>query len=104
MILIDTLGYVVNARVKRMPRPTIERGTMDTIHGIIVHQTGASTAASTLNSYERVSSNGAHFLIDRDGSVYQTASLHRKTWHVGKLRARCVLEKRCTPQEAKALK
>ena len=31
------------------------------------------------------SDNGAHFLIDRDGAVYQTASMHKKTWHVGKL-------------------
>jgi hypothetical protein len=35
--------------------------------------------------------------------VYQTASLQKKTWHVGKLKARCLLEKRCSPTELVAL-
>ena len=103
MILIDSIGFTLSARIKRAPKPIVEHGSLDAIHGIIVHQTGAATAESTLNSYERISSNGAHFLIDRDGSIYQTASLYKKTWHVGKLKARCVLEKRCTPVEIKAL-
>jgi N-acetyl-anhydromuramyl-L-alanine amidase AmpD len=48
--------------------------------------------------------NGAHFLIDKDGTIYQVASLHRQTRHVGKLKARCVAEHRCTPTELTALK
>jgi N-acetylmuramoyl-L-alanine amidase len=36
--------------------------------------------------------------------VYQTASLYKKTWHVGKLKARCLVEQRCTPVELAALK
>ena len=103
MLLVDTTGVVVNARVKRALSPSIERGTMKSIHGIIVHQTGGPTAQSTLDSYKRSSANGAHFLIDSDGTIYQTASLYKQTWHVGKLKARCVLEKRCTPVELKEL-
>lgn len=104
MLLIDTNGVVVHARVKRALRPNIERGDMKRVRGIIVHQTGASTAQSTLDSYKRSNANGAHFLIDTDGTTYQTASLYKQTWHVGKLKARCVLEKRCTPVELKRLK
>ena len=103
MLLVDATGVVVNARVKRTLSPSIERGAMKAIHGIIVHQTGGPTAQSTLDGYKRSSANGAHFLIDSDGTIYQTASLHKKTWHVGKLKARCVLEKRCTPVELKEL-
>lgn len=103
MLLVDATGVVVNARVKRALSPSIERGAMKAIHGIIVHQTGGPTAQSTLDGYKRSSANGAHFLIDSDGTIYQTASLHKKTWHVGKLKARCVLEKRCTPVELKEL-
>lgn len=103
MILVDATGVVVNARVKRALSPSIERGAMKAIHGIIVHQTGGPTAQSTLDGYKRSSANGAHFLIDSDGTIYQTASLHKQTWHVGKLKARCVLEKRCTPVELKEL-
>lgn len=38
-------------------------------------------------------------MIDKDGTIYQVASLHRQTWHVGKLRARCVAEHRCSKIE-----
>ncbi|MDE1149457.1 MAG: peptidoglycan recognition family protein [Azospirillaceae bacterium] len=76
---------------------------MTAIHGIIVHQTGAFTAQSTLNSYKTPAPDGAHFLIDKDGTVFQTASLSWKVWHVGKLRARCLLAHTCAPVEAKLL-
>jgi N-acetyl-anhydromuramyl-L-alanine amidase AmpD len=74
------------------------------VHGMIVHQTGGLTAQSSLSSYTRPKANGAHFLIDRDETIYQTASLHKQTWHVGSLKTRCVVEIRCTPAELNALK
>jgi len=104
MLQIDKDGVVINPRIKPKRKKTLEQGEMKTIHGIIVHQTGGSTAQSTFNSYESSSANGAHFLIDKDGTIYQTASLYQKTLHVGKLKSRCVLEKRCAPAELKALK
>ena len=55
MLLVDATGVVVNARVKRALSPSIERGAMKSIHGIIVHQTGGPTAQSTLDSYKRSS-------------------------------------------------
>jgi len=103
MAEIDERGLLVSPRVRAAIAPTIERGRMSKVRGIIVHQTGSSTAASTLASYASPT-NGAHFLIDKDGTVYQTASLHRTTWHVGKLRARCLAELRCPPAEATALR
>ena len=75
---------------------------MTHVQGIVVHQTGSSTAQSTLNSYARPA-NGAHFLIDKDGTIYQTASLLERTFHVGKLRARCVARSSCSPTETQAL-
>ena len=104
MLLIDHVGIVQDSRVRAMRQVTIERGDMKTIHGIIVHQTGGATAASSLSSYKASGATGAHFLIERDGTIYQTASLYKKTWHVGKLKARCVLEQRCNPVELAALK
>lgn len=44
-------------------------------------------------------SSGAHFLIDRDGTIYQTASLFKVTWHVGRLQSRCYLTKKCEPAD-----
>jgi N-acetyl-anhydromuramyl-L-alanine amidase AmpD len=71
------------------------------VKGIIVHQTGGATAKSTLESYKIAGANGAHFLIDKDGTIYQTASVYKKTAHVGRLRSRCMLELKCTPAETK---
>jgi N-acetyl-anhydromuramyl-L-alanine amidase AmpD len=104
MLHLDSQGYVLNARVQRTPRPLIEHGALQRISGIIVHQTGGASGASSLSSYTMQNANGAHFLIDKDGTIYQTASLFRQTWHVGKLRARCLAEHRCSSTELHALR
>ena len=104
MLHLDSQGYVLNARVQRTPRPLIEHGPLQRISGIIVHQTGGASGASSLSSYTMQNANGAHFLIDKDGTIYQTASLFRQTWHVGKLRARCLAEHRCSPTELQTLR
>src|SRR5688572_767814 len=104
MLTLDKDGMVQEPRVHAARQTTIEQGDMTQVNGIIVHQTGGSSAASSLSSYKSAGASGAHFLIDRDGTIYQTASLQKKTWHVGKLKARCVVEQRCTPVELAALK
>lgn len=101
---MDALGVLQDARVQVRLAATIQRGPMAVVHGIIVHQTDSSSASSTLESYKSKGANGAHFLIDKDGTVYQTASLLQRTWHVGKLRARCLLQSTCSAAEVKAYK
>jgi N-acetyl-anhydromuramyl-L-alanine amidase AmpD len=103
MLQLNQQGFVLSSKVKIAQRPLIERATLKRISGIIVHQTGGANAASSLSSYAKADATGAHFLIDRDGTVFQTASLFRQTWHVGRLRARCLAEYRCTPTELRAL-
>jgi N-acetyl-anhydromuramyl-L-alanine amidase AmpD len=71
MLLITPEGHVRAPRVKLAIAPNIERGTMDSVRGIIAHQTGSATAAIALAGYAHPA-NGAHFLIDEDGTVYQT--------------------------------
>jgi N-acetyl-anhydromuramyl-L-alanine amidase AmpD len=89
-------GKVLNPRIVQKIFPSIEKGAMPIAHGIIVHQTNSATAAATFNSYLD-GGNGAHFLIEKDGTIYQTARVDRKTWHVGKLNERCALELTCKP-------
>ncbi|MFN3416369.1 MAG: N-acetylmuramoyl-L-alanine amidase [Caldimonas sp.] len=101
---IDSQGLVQDPRVRLALSPNIERGPMTQVRGIVVHQTDSPTATSTLNSYRSPGANGAHFLIDRDGTIYQTASILKVTWHVGPLRARCLAEHRCAPTELRALR
>lgn len=64
-----------------------------------MHQTNAPTASSTFHSYQTKGATGAHFLIDKDGTIYQTASLFQITWHVGRLQSRCFLTKKCEPTD-----
>ena len=103
MLTIDPEGWVQDPKVEITRRPNLRHGRMTVVSGIIVHQTGAPTAQSTLNSYLQPRANGAHFLIDRDGKIYQTGSVLWRQWHVGHLQARCLAEHRCTPVEAKSL-
>ena len=98
-LVVDANGMVHDRRIELARSTNLEKGPMPLVHGVIVHQTGAPTAASTLNSYQVAGANGAHFLIDLDGKISQTASLLKQTYHVGKLRARCIAEKRCPPAE-----
>lgn len=101
MLLIDSKGGVIAAKVVNAVSPSIERGPMASVRGIVVHQTGGPSARSALESYRRTGANGAHFLIDKDGTIYQTASVFKRTWHVGKLKSRCMMEARCSAAEVK---
>ncbi|MDH5856722.1 peptidoglycan recognition protein family protein [Lampropedia aestuarii] len=100
MFEISEEGMIESTRIIKKRYEKIEKGAMTHIAGIIIHQTNAPTAQATFNSYSN-GIEGAHFLIDRDGKIYQTASIGQITWHVGKIRARCIAEKRCSPQENK---
>ena len=52
MLVLDKDGMVQNARVRAARQSTIERGDMAKVNGIIVHQTGGSTAASSLSEVD----------------------------------------------------
>jgi len=104
MLFVDKNGLVDATRISVKRFRTIERGDMDQVKGIVVHQTGGSTAESAFNSYQSAGANGAHFLIDKEGKIYQTASLFKVTNHVGNIRSRCYMEKKCTPSEISTIR
>jgi len=82
---------------------TISRGKLKhVISGIVVHQTNTASADKTFTGYTGANSNGAHFLIDLNGTVYQTASLFEQTNHVGAIRARCLRAMTCPKVELDA--
>ncbi|UDQ82279.1 N-acetylmuramoyl-L-alanine amidase [Erwinia rhapontici] len=101
MLYIDADGYIDAARITKRIFPALHHGEMIHVNGIVVHQTNAPTLQSTFNSYQHANANGAHFIIDKDGSIYQTASLFRITYHVGLMRSRCLITHRCEPAELK---
>lgn len=90
MASIDKDGMLVDTRVLLRRSTTIEHGALEGIRAIVVHQTDSPTAESTFNAY-RNGGNGAHFLIDKDGSIYQTASVLMRCFHVGRLiKSKCL--------------
>lgn len=100
MLTINEKGIAVDPRIKEHIIAGLQRGKLGTVNGIVVHQTGGSTAQSAFTGYA-ARPFGTHFLIDKDGTIYQSASLLYYTNHVGKLKARCLAEHRCTPVEMK---
>ncbi|BCQ42310.1 hypothetical protein ERHA54_49130 (plasmid) [Erwinia rhapontici] len=103
MLFVDKNGLVDATRISVKRFRTIERGDMDKVNGIVVHQTYSKTADSTFNSYQNKDATGAHFLIDKEGVIYQTASLYKMTWHVGLMQSKCYLSKKCEETDLKTM-
>ena len=115
MLQIDKNGRVQNAKVRLTyvnargetakaitPPPPTGRMALTAVNGIIVHQTGVPTR-SVFGSYSSPNANRAHFLIDLDGTIYQTESVYLRADHVGRLRARCLVKKTCKPADMQQL-
>ncbi len=100
-----TNGLFVDPAVTQKRYPNLEHGTLATVEAIVLHQTAAPTAQHTFNAYGNSSHQyGAHFLIAKNGTIYQTARVDRVTWHVGRIRARCKETSTCTPAELRRIK
>jgi N-acetyl-anhydromuramyl-L-alanine amidase AmpD len=90
MSTIDKDGMLIDSRVLPRRSASIEHGELSGVHAIVVHQTDSSSAQATLNGYQG-GGNGAHFLIDKNGRIYQTASLQNRCYHVGRLiKSKCL--------------
>jgi N-acetyl-anhydromuramyl-L-alanine amidase AmpD len=80
---------------------------MPKVRGIIVHQTDTETSDQVMRTIWTTKNpagsvlrpNGAHFLIDKDGTIYQTALLNQQTSHVEPIQARCLIRMTCTEAE-----
>jgi len=83
--------------------PNIEHGPTGKIHAIVLHRTSATTAKSTLNSW-KTRKYGAHFLVGKDGKIYQTAHLNQQCFHMGQVKSKCRIEQSCTKNDLKIIK
>jgi N-acetyl-anhydromuramyl-L-alanine amidase AmpD len=102
MLFVDKDGWVNNPIITTEPRPMIEHEPIGSIRAVVLHRTATANANSVLNAWN-TQNEGAHFLISELGNIYQTASLKRQCWHVGKIYARCRTTGTCTEQDAKYL-
>jgi len=81
---IDINGEGPGDKVKKIYK-NLEHGKMVSAKNIVLHQTGTPTLKHSENNYGNPSTKaGAHYLIDKDGTVYQTANKEYIAWHVGK--------------------
>ena len=94
-------GIIKEARVRVDLCPLLDHGPITAVHAIIMHQTDSSTAASSLSKYKDPASEhtGAHLLLDKDGTMYQTLALNRRCAQVAPIKSRCLEERRCSPAD-----
>ncbi len=93
--------------VKEVSFPKLDRGKLahNDVHAVVLHRTDSSTAKSTLNHYADPKTQfAAHYLIDKDGTIFQTMPADRKVNHVGPIKSRAQEENTLTAQERKLVK
>lgn len=95
-------GYVQNAEFVHQPIAALEKRDMAEPKAIILHRTDGASVESALAA--ATSGIGTHFYIDKDGTVYQAASLLKHTSQVGRIRSRCYEEGACTEDEAATIR
>lgn len=66
-----------------------------------MHRPAGNSAHSALSAFK--SGIGAHFIVDKDGSIFRTASIHKQVAHVGRIKSRCDQEGACSVQGQKVI-
>ncbi|MEN1929675.1 N-acetylmuramoyl-L-alanine amidase [Luteimonas sp. MJ250] len=100
-VYIGENGYVQNAGFTIKPIAALEKGKMDGPKAIVLHRTEGASVQSALDSAG--TGIGTHFYVDKDGTVYQTASLLKHTYHVGKIKSRCMVDGTCPADETRQI-
>ncbi len=101
-VYVGENGYVQNAGFVHQPIAALEKRDLADPVAIILHRTDGASVQSALNSAG--SGIGTHFYVDKDGTVYQTASLHKHTSHVGRIRSRCYEATSCPAIEMEQIR
>ena len=64
-----------------IPHSARKAGT--TIDTIVLHHTGGSTAQGAIDWWKSSKTASAHYIVDKDGTIYQTVDEKYKAWHAG---------------------
>ncbi len=90
-------GFVTHEKFIKEHITALERGNLAAGNAIVLHRTVNNTAEETFTAFR--TGTGTHFAVDKAGIIYQTASLNKLTYHVGKIRSRCMAENSCSAEE-----
>jgi hypothetical protein len=99
---VDGKGYVQNAKFAHQPISALEKGPLTGPNAIVLHRTDSYNLEGALQSFKN--GVGTHFIVDKDGTVTQTASLLKHTSHVGKIKSRCYESGTCPADEKTKIK
>lgn len=94
-------GKLIDQKITQKIYSNLHHGNLNQVNAIVVHQTGASTAQHTFNSYSSAG-HGAHFLIDKQGEIYQTALTNQVAHHVGRIKSKCLQISSCSASDTSA--
>ncbi|WP_438968538.1 N-acetylmuramoyl-L-alanine amidase [Nonlabens sp.] len=100
--LVGSDGFLLDNRVVKKREKKLEKGSMKAVNGIVLHRTDSNDAVQSLNSFKR--GIGTHFLVAKDGTIYQAASIDKITFHVGKIKSECYESGTCDDAETKKIK
>lgn len=91
MTEVNTDGMLNDPLITARRYTALEHGDLKQLSAILVHQTDSYNSDSVFSSYSGNSGIGAHFPIEPNGKIYQTASLKKRCFHVGKrIKSKCV--------------
>ncbi|MBE8598055.1 peptidoglycan recognition protein family protein [Xenorhabdus sp. BG5] len=96
-------GFFKNSDIIQDRVSELEHGEMSTVNAIVLHRTGGSSMSTAISSFKSTGV-GTHFIIDKDGTIKQTASLKQYTYHIGKIKSKCMEENNCNSSEEKKIK
>lgn len=102
MLYVDEHGWISDPLIYKEQRTSIEHSQIGAINAVVLHRTGTIDANSVLNAW-KTQKEGTHFLISENGTIYQTASVKKQCWHVGKIYSRCRSIGSCSEKDAKAI-
>ncbi|MCF6350177.1 MAG: N-acetylmuramoyl-L-alanine amidase [Flavobacteriaceae bacterium] len=95
-------GYIDNGKITKEQIKTLEQNKLDKVNAVILHRTVTSNKKSAINSFK--TGVGTHFLVAKDGKIYQTASLNNYTYHVGHIKSKAYENNISLKEELKIIK
>lgn len=102
MLIVDKDGWVNDPKITKEHRTPIEHSPIAAVNAVVLHRTASGSAASVSSAW-KTQKEGAHFLISENGKIFQTASLKKQCWHVGKLYSKCQTVSSCSDEDTKAM-
>lgn len=72
-----------NIGVKRVPSPNCAVGVGRTVDTIVLHNTAGSLSGSLARFQDPKAQVSAHYVVDRNGDVYQVVDEKNVAWHAG---------------------